>query len=68
MNTVLFVGLLTVYMITCVGYYRNFVNDVDFMFRMKDLNKYGVLTALFLCAVLWPLVMVATLFFKGLSK
>ena len=68
MNTILFVSLLTAYLITCVGYYYNFVNDIDFMFRMKDLNKYAVSFSLFLCAVLWPLIMVVTLFFKGLSK
>lgn len=68
MNTLLIVGLLTVYLVTCAGYYKSFVNGKEFMKLTYELNPYGVQVALVMCSVTWPIVMVVTLFFKGVSK
>lgn len=68
MNTLLIIGLLTIYLITCVGYFKNLTKDSDFMSRMEEFSTTAVYLALFLCAMVWPVVTVGVLLFKGLSK
>lgn len=67
--TILYIVLLALYMIGVRGFYKHFMNDVDFQYTMAlEARPSAIKCGVALGAIFWVLIVVVQPIVRGLHK